>query len=98
MIPLSDDNPSGNRPYVVYGLVAVNVGIFLAGQIGYLMRLQLFENWSMIPYSVIHDVRISIVADQLGRPLFDRFGHIAALQLPAIGPHPQWITILTSMF
>lgn len=90
MIPLSDDNPSRSRPYVVYGLVAVNVGIFLAGQIGYLMRLRLFENWSMIPYSVIHDVRISIVQDRLG--------HIAALQMPAIGPHPQWITILTSMF
>jgi membrane associated rhomboid family serine protease len=98
MIPLSDDNPPRGKPYVVYGLVAVNVAVFLVQVIGQLMGKGLFDNWSMIPYSVVHDVRVAVLGDQLGRPLVDQLGRTPSQLLPGLGPHPQWITVFTSMF
>ena len=92
MIPLGDDNPASRRPYVVYGLIIANAVIFLAQALGN------FGNLSMIPYSVVHDMRVALILDQYGRPLVDQFGHMAVQKLPLIGPHPQWITLLTSMF
>jgi len=92
MIPLRDDNPTQSKPYVVYGLIAANVLVFAAQALG------LLDHLSMIPYSVIHDVRVSMVTDQAGRALVNQYGAPLIQKLPTVGPHPQWITIFTSMF
>lgn len=92
MIPLRDDNPTERTPYVVYTLIIINAMVFVAQALGQ------FSNLSMIPYSVIHDVRVSLVLDQLGRPVLDQSGVPLVQKLPMVGPHPQWITIFTSMF
>lgn len=91
MIPIGDENPTRTKPYVVYALVALNVVVYLYDRIGASTPLGNLWNWSMIPYSVIHDVRVM--------PLFNQVGQIvAARPLPGVGPDPQWITIFTSMF
>jgi len=92
MIPLRDDNPSRTTPYVVYGLVAMNILVFLVQKMG------LIGNLTMIPYSTLHDMRIDLVADQFGRFLADKQGHPIFEMLPGVGPHPQWLTIFSSMF
>jgi membrane associated rhomboid family serine protease len=91
MIPLRDNNPTEGKPYVVYGLVALNALVFIAQQLGVL------DNLTMIPYSVLHDVRVQLAA-QYGRVLVDQSGNPVVQNLPGVGPHPQWITIFTSMF
>lgn len=84
MIPLGDDNPTRTKPYVIYVLIALNVLVFLAQQTG------LFNNLSMIPASVLRDQRYAL--------LFNPMGQIAGYRPMDVGPHPQWITIFTSMF
>lgn len=91
MIPLRDDNPSNRTPYVVYGLVTLNVLMFLAQLSG------LLKDWSMIPYSAVHDVRVQLAMTQAGQMIGDQYGH-AIIQTVPDGLHPQWITIFTSMF
>ena len=91
MIPIRDENATTRKPYVVYCLVALNVMMFIVQMLGLLDRL------TMIPYSVIHDVRVSLAA-QHGRPIMDQFGNTIFATMPSVGPHPQWITIFTSMF
>lgn len=87
MIPLADENPPRTKPYVVYILIAINLAVFIYGYINPRVKLL-----SMIPFSVMHDLRV--------QPLFNmQTGALAAYkELPGIGPHPQWITIFTSMF
>lgn len=92
MIPLRDDNPTQSKPYVVYALIIINAVVFVAQTLGQ------FGNLSMIPYSVIHDVRVGMVLDQFGRPVLNQYGVPLIQKLPTVGPHPQWITIFTSMF
>ena len=90
MIPLSDDNPTRKKPYVVYMLVILNVIVYFMNNVG-APGLGRLWNFSMVPYSVIHDVRVI--------PLINQLGQIAGFQKDfAVGPHPQWITIFTSMF
>ncbi len=92
MIPLRDENPTQTTPYVVYILLAMNVFVFLlqlTGMIGHL---------TMVPYSVMNDVRVELVTDRAGRPLADQHGNPLVKKLPDVGPHPQWLTIFTSMF
>lgn len=90
MIPISDDNPTRTTPYVVYALIILNVFVYLINNVGAGPFGRLW-NFSMIPYSVIHDMRVI--------PIINQFGQIAGFQKDmAIGPHPQWITIFTSMF
>lgn len=52
MFPIRDHNPSGRTPYVVYGLMAANILIFL-GYAGILnddrALMTLFYQWAMIP-------------------------------------------------
>lgn len=91
MIPLRDETPSYTRPYVVYGLIALNVLVFIAQKLG------LFSQLTMIPYSVIHDLRVDLLVDH-GRILLDQAGNPVIDKFPMIGPHPQWLTIFTSMF
>jgi membrane associated rhomboid family serine protease len=52
MFPLRDHNPSRRTPFVTWGLIAINVAVFLAyarllGDDAALMRL--FGDWAMIP-------------------------------------------------
>jgi len=91
MIPLRDNNPATSKPYVVYGLIALNVLVFIVQMFGRI------DSLTMIPYSVIHDVRVSL-ASQFGRPIVNQFGNPVFATMPLVGPHPQWITIFTSMF
>lgn len=91
MIPLRDDTPTSTKPYVVYGLIALNVLVFAVQQFG------LLDNYTMIPYSVLHNMRAALLM-QYGRPIMDHLGNPVFEKLPMIGPHPQWITIFTSMF
>lgn len=50
MVPLRDENPTSSTPYVTYGLVLLNVGIFL-----YQLSLpaeqlqQFFNTWAIVP-------------------------------------------------
>ena len=84
MIPLRDNNPSHKRPYVVYSLLAINIFVFLVQQTGIL------NNLTMIPYSVVHNMRVGLQASALGK--------VHPVAMPGVGPDPQWITIFTSMF
>lgn len=57
MIPLRDANPTNNRPYVTYGLVAINVALFLwelamNGQ-GQLERF--ITTWGVIPVELLDE-------------------------------------------
>ncbi len=85
MIPIADENLSGGKAYVVYGLIIANALAFLAELAGGGL-----SRFSMIPYSVIHDVRVWLPTNQ--------FGQLVAPPQPMPGIHPQWITIFTSMF
>mgnify|MGYP000566093745 CR=1 FL=1 len=57
MFPIRDHNPSGRTPYVVYGLMAANILIFLS-YVGIMDNnralSQLFFDWAMIPVRVSH--------------------------------------------
>ena len=53
MIPIRDHNPSGRTPFVTYGLMALNIGIFLSyfpGLSGDPRALMTFYyDWAMVP-------------------------------------------------
>ncbi|WP_372886365.1 rhomboid family intramembrane serine protease [Shimia sp.] len=52
MFPIRDHNPSGRSPYVVYALMALNIGIFLAYAplLDQPYRLAaVFDDWALIP-------------------------------------------------
>lgn len=86
MIPLADDNPALTRPYVVYALIALNALVYIA-QVLHAFPEQQF---AMIPYSVLHNVRVW--------PVFNQVGQVVGQQgIPTL-VQPQWITIFTSMF
>ena len=91
MIPLSDDNPTRGKPYILYILVIANVLVFLVDRVGAVGPFGRLWTLSMIPYSVIHDMRVVPLLSQVGQI-------VGARPDPGIGPHPQWITIFTSMF
>ena len=52
MFPIRDHNPSGRTPYVVYTLLALNIGVYLL-QVGFVttdqQMIQHLYSWSMIP-------------------------------------------------
>ena len=86
MIPIADENPSRSTPYVVFILLAVNVLVYLYELVG-----GDTSAYSMIPFSVIHDERVV--------PVFNQVRQLVGYKpVPGVGPHPQWLTILTSMF
>lgn len=91
MIPISDDNPTRIRPYVVYALIAINILVFIYDHVGATNSFGKLWNWSMVPYSVLSDVRMTPVINQVGQI-------IGFSEAPQVGPHPQWITIFSSMF
>ena len=91
MIPISDDNPTRIKPYVVYALIAINVLVYIIDHVGATNAFGRLWNWSMVPYSVISDVRVVPVLNQVGQI-------VGFSKAPEVGPHPQWITIFSSMF
>lgn len=98
MIPLSDDNPTQRKPYVVYLLILLNVLVYLVDISGprtaFGGRLR---NYSMVPRSVVQNVPTTWIAEgpvQLpdGRVVIERISE------EHTGLTPQWLTIFTSMF
>ena len=88
MIPLADENPSGNKPYVVYALVALNVFMYAIDFLGTHMLgpvpINGLWDYSMVPAAVVSD-----------KAVYVRYG---PLLVPHAGLDPQWLTIFTSMF
>ncbi len=92
MIPLADENPSRSKPYVVYVLVALNAIVFLIDRLGAQGPIGGLWNWSMIPWSVVHNAPAN-----LDIPV--RYGQMVGIyQVRHAGFQPEWITIFTSMF
>ncbi len=55
MFPIRDHNPSGRRPYVVYALLILNIGIFLSYQHvldNDLHAGRFYQTWALIPQEV----------------------------------------------
>ena len=92
MIPLADENPSGKKPYVVYALVILNILAYIYDVLGAQGPFGLLWNYSMIPYSVIHNVP---VMQKLPVVYNGMQGVVERLHQ---GLQPQWLTIFTSMF
>lgn len=90
MIPISDDNPTRRKPYVVYALVALNVLVYLVDHASARGPLSALWDYSMVPYSVIHDTPVKV---PVGR---NPYGQV--LVATHLGLNPQWLTIFTSMF
>jgi membrane associated rhomboid family serine protease len=89
VIPIGDE-PSGLRtpPYVVYGLIAINVLVWL-------LQLQLGESftngWSTVPYEITHG------QDLIGTRTVVAGGESFPVRLYA-GPTPIYLTLLSAMF
>ena len=51
MLPIRDHNPSGRTPYVVYALMALNIGVYLTyiGQPDQVVLQDVFLDWALIP-------------------------------------------------
>jgi membrane associated rhomboid family serine protease len=56
VFPIRDHNPSGRTPFVTYGLIAVNIAVFLAYWLGLQTENALNEflyTWGLVPQSVM---------------------------------------------
>ena len=88
LLPIGDDN-TGRRttPFVTYGIVALNVIVFLFFQLGESGDRFTYA-YSAVPYEITHNVDLvqPVVVPDVG----------PVPQAP--GPSPIWLTILTSMF
>jgi membrane associated rhomboid family serine protease len=89
VIPIGDE-PSGLRtpPYVVYGLIAINVLVWL-------LQLQVGESftngWSTVPYEITHG------QDLIGTRTVMAGGEAFPVRLYP-GPTPIYFTLLSAMF
>ncbi len=56
MLPIRDHNPSGRTPYVVYALMALNIGVFLTyfTQPEQVVLRDVFLHWALIPARISH--------------------------------------------
>ncbi len=92
MIPLADENPSGKKPYVVYGLIALNVFAYAIDYLGTQVVRGIPINglwqYSMVPAAVVSNQPVPVAVPY--GPYLVRFPHY--------GLEPQWLTIFTSMF
>ena len=89
MIPLGDENPTRQKPYIVYFLIIANVIVFMIDRIGAQSPFGNLWTWAMVPYTVVTGVQI--------RPEIIN-GHLVAGIAPGMGLDPKWLTIFTSMF
>lgn len=87
MIPLRDDNPTRTTPYVVLGLIALNIVIFLADTLGRHDQIDALGGHHIIGGLIqLRMVPLNIINGLHGAPPV----------APAL--HPVWLTIFTSMF
>lgn len=64
MFPLRDENPTHRFPYVVVGLIILNVGIFLYGLSLSPARSETFVlNFGLLPYEVARNVSLPLSLD-----------------------------------
>jgi len=91
MIPIGDDNPTRTIPYITYAIIASNVFVYVMQVLGsfHLVGSDLGQ-FSMIPYSVIHNVRVE--------PVVEAGRLVGFSEFPGAGLSPQWLTIYTAMF
>lgn len=54
MFPIRDHNPSGSTPYVTYGLIALNLGMFLLTSEWFGGRGALWDNLALYPILIWH--------------------------------------------
>ena len=88
MIPLKDyPGPRRRFPFVTYGLIIVNILVFLY-ELSQGPQVQGFIcAYGVVPEALTHNMpQTSICASQLGQPF------------PYQTPQPVWLTIFTSMF
>jgi membrane associated rhomboid family serine protease len=89
MFPIGDDNSARRRrPYVVYGLVAANIVMFL---VQFALGDAFTNGWAAIPFEITHGV------DLIG-PETIRAGSESAVIVHGNGPTPIQLTVLSSMF
>jgi membrane associated rhomboid family serine protease len=88
LFPVGDDN-SGRQttPYVVYGLIALNILIFL---IQMTVGEPFTNGWSAVPYEITH------FKDLVGVETIRVGSETAKIPLYA-GPTPIYLTLLSSM-
>lgn len=56
MVPLHDDNPSNSTPWVTYGLIVINVLVFVVElQLGQKGLEQFFQTWAVVPAQLNQD-------------------------------------------
>lgn len=56
MFPIRDHNPSGRRPYVTFGLIAINIAVFLLywPQLDTdLAAMRFFDAWGLVPLKIM---------------------------------------------
>ena len=86
-LPLKDLNPTVHRPVATYGLLAANVAVFLYQlSLGSKLGGAFVASYGATPYEITH------LTDLVG----DVKAGIPLLHFP--GPHPIFLTLLTSMF
>src|SRR5690349_10116758 len=87
--PIGDDNSARKlKPYVVWTLIALNAVMFM---IQFALGDTFTNGWAAIPYELTHGI------DLIG-PDTIRAGGDSAVIMQSAGPHPIWLTVLTSMF
>jgi membrane associated rhomboid family serine protease len=88
VIPIGDEPSGHGPPYVVYGLIAINVLVWL-------LQLQVGESftngWSTVPYEITHGV------DLTGTRTVEAGGEAFPVRLYP-GPTPIYLTLLSAMF
>jgi membrane associated rhomboid family serine protease len=89
VMPIGDDNTGrATTPYVVYGLIAVNVLVYLLQ----MTAGDSFTNgWAMVPYEITHNT-------DLTNAITVRAGDQTATLQNYPGPVPIYLTLLSSMF
>jgi membrane associated rhomboid family serine protease len=86
-LPIKDLNPTERRPVVTYGLIAVNVAVFIYQlSLGAARDTAFVSAFGAIPFEITH------LTDLVGQlPVGLPITHFP-------GPHPIWLTLFTSMF
>jgi len=86
-LPLKDMNPTSHKPIVTYSLLAANVAVFLYQlSIGPEVNNAFVASYGAIPFEITRATDL-VGETQIGLPL---------IHTP--GPHPIFLTLLTSMF
>jgi membrane associated rhomboid family serine protease len=86
-LPLKDINPTRRRPYATYSLIAANIAVFIYQlSLGTRLGTMFIASYGATPYEITH------LTDLVGKVTLG--AHV--MHYP--GPHPVFLTLLTSMF